>query len=471
MMIHGDSRRTKQGKKGLAVLDVRRRLGFVVAQRREGRQAGDLSTAVEWALIVIGLIAMQVLLPFGLFGDGERRYQQLAALLEHGDPSTDIYSLVGPLFSAPLYLVGRAFGDSGAWVAHFNSLVFDLGLLTLYLLLRQRLDPRVLRAFILILMTASLFPDAIIGYYGETFTVITVGVGLVAAVFGPSLAGWAGAVIGTVNTPGVLLGLALASLHRVLARRRWRYVLAPVAVLALVGVQNWAQRGNPLHGGYEAGFTYPVVLGLLAILFSLGKGLLFFVPGLFLPVKRDLFALRNTDAARLYAVYGLWLALIAGLILLYSTWYDWNGNWYWGPRFFLIASLPASLVLAVRLRQRAASLGAKLLTLGVLAVSTWVGANGVLYWAQTTLWGPCVTQHQLDLCAYSPQYNVLIYPILVHEPPHVQAVIFSGYALLVFLYLAAPLVRDIVVETTAWLRAHDGEHNIARRVGQLWRWF
>jgi len=459
----------------MAVLDLKRRLGLVVAQRRDGRlQAGDLSATVEWALIVVGLIAMQVLLPFGLFGDGGRRYAELAALLEHGAISPDVFSLLGPLFSAPLYLVGRAFGSSEAWVAHFNSLVFDLGLLSLYRLLRQRLDPRVLRAFLLILMTASLFPNAIIGYYGETFTAITVGVGLVAAVFGPALAGWASAVIGTVNTPGVLLGLTLASLHRVFMRWRWRYLLAPAVAVTLIGVQNWAQRGSPLQSGYEPGFAFAFVLGLLSILFSLGKGLLFFVPGLFLPVKRDLFALRKTDGARLYTVYGLWLAFVAGLVLLYSTWNGWHGNWYWGPRFFLIASLPASLVLAVRLRQRTASLGAKLLTLGVLAVSTWVGANGVLYWAETTLWGPCVTQQQLDLCTYSPQYSVLIYPILVHEPPHVQTVIFAGYVLVVFVYLVAPLMRDIAVETAtlarAWLRAHEVQA-IAERVGHMWRWF
>lgn len=454
------------------MLDVKRRLELVVARRRGGRLlAGDRSATVEWALIVVGLIAMQVLLPFGLFGDGGERYDELSALLEHGAISSSFYSLVGPLVSAPLYLVGRVFGHPDAWVAHFNSLVFDLGLLALYRLLRHRLDPRVLRTFFLILMTASLFPNAIIGYYGETFTAITVGVGLVAAVFGPALAGWASAVIGTVNTPGVLLGLALASLHRVFARWRWRYLLAPIAAVALIGVQNWVQRGNPLQSGYGPRFTFPFVLGLLSILFSFGKGLLFFVPGLFLPVKRALFALRNTDAARLYAVYGLWLSFVAGLILLYCTWYDWNGNWYWGPRYFLVASLPASLVLAVRLRQRAASLGAKVLTLGVLAASTWVGVNGVLYWAQTTLWGPCVTQQHQDLCSYSPEYSVLIYPILVHEPPHIQAVIFAVYALAVFLYLVAPLMRDIAVETSAvaraWLRAHD----IERVARQVWRWF
>ena len=38
------------------------------------------------------------------------------------------------------------------------------------------------------------------------------------------------------------------------------------------------------------GFSYPAFFGILGIVFSLGKGLLFFAPGLFLPVRDRLAA-------------------------------------------------------------------------------------------------------------------------------------------------------------------------------------
>ena len=36
------------------------------------------------------------------------------------------------------------------------------------------------------------------------------------------------------------------------------------------------------------GFSYPFFLGLISILFSFGKGLIWFSPGLLLPVRRAL---------------------------------------------------------------------------------------------------------------------------------------------------------------------------------------
>src|SRR6185437_9984369 len=97
----------------------------------------------------------------------------------------------------------------------------------------------------------------------------------------------------------------------------------------------------------------------------------FFTPGLFLPVRRYLLAQGNENGPRLYTLYLLWLAFVGGMLLVYAHWWAWYGGWFWGPRFFLFASLPAALALAVRLHARNAGLGANLLTLGALALSFW----------------------------------------------------------------------------------------------------
>src|SRR5262249_55819704 len=140
------------------------------------------------------------------------------------------------------------------------------------------------------------------------------------------------------------------------------------------------RRGNPLASNYEDGFSEPFLIGLLSILFSFGKGLLFFAPGLLLPLRGALAGLAEGTRRLLATTHLLWVAFLGGLVLVYARWWAWYGGWFWGPRFFLIASLPACLALALRLRpaRRPALLG-DLATLGVLALSVWVGIDGAVY--------------------------------------------------------------------------------------------
>src|SRR5687768_17075899 len=84
------------------------------------------AAVVEWSLIALGVIALAVLLPRGIFGDGAYRYRALVKLLEVGQLQTGVrqegqFSLLMPLASAPLYLVGRALRDPEGWTACFNA--------------------------------------------------------------------------------------------------------------------------------------------------------------------------------------------------------------------------------------------------------------------------------------------------------------------------------------------------------------
>src|SRR6185369_17960113 len=109
-------------------------------------------------------------------------------------------------------------------------------------------------------------------------------------------------------------------------RKRLRDVLPLLATIALVLAENWIRRGSPFSQGYDdnhgvqtimpysglPGFSYPFFFGLLGILLSFGKGLIFYTPGMFLPVRRALSMLRETARQQTYMLYLLWLSFVVG---------------------------------------------------------------------------------------------------------------------------------------------------------------
>ncbi|MCE9567575.1 MAG: hypothetical protein K8U57_36710 [Planctomycetes bacterium] len=108
--------------------------------------------------------------------------------------------------------------------------------------------------------------------------------------------------------------------------------------------------------------------------------MLFFTPGLFARLPEVDSETQPDREAELRLVYRVWLAVVVGLVLVYARWWAWYGGAVWGPRFFLFACLPASLVLARwTARPERHSLIANLLVLLAVALSCWVGANGIVY--------------------------------------------------------------------------------------------
>ena len=403
----------------------------------------------ETALIVGGLLANALFLPHTLFGDGEKRYLELAQLLQGLGFSTDKYSMIGPLVSAPLWYLGALYRDPTWWVARFNLIVFACGLAAIWLLLRNQINRALLRRFFLILIVGSMFPNHLKAYYGEVFTAVLAGVGLLAAVFGRRVAGWLSVAVGVANTPATLIALGAALALRVWSRRRLRVLLVAVAAGCLILLENWVRRGNPLASRYESGFTFPIIFGVLSLLFSFGKGIIWFAPGLLLPIKRRLTVSGVNAGAQMYQVYLLWLAFLAGLILVYGHWYDWSGDWFWGPRFLLFASLPASFALAVWLSTRDASWVARAITLVALAWCVWVGINGAVY-DQAPLLPYCFVASSPDgaACQYLPQTSVLWSPLVTGMRMSVKSWLWVLYSLVVFGYLAWPLAASLWRE--AW---------------------
>lgn len=429
--------------------------------------------AVELALLFGGILILFYALPHRLAGDGQIRFDSLRELLERGRWADMKYSMLGPLFSAPLYWLGKLIETPEWWCARFNVCVLALALLAIELLLRSHIDPRLVRKFQLLLVFGSMFPSHVEDYYGEPFSAVTVGVGLLAVQFGRPYFGWTTAVLGVVNTPAMVIGLAMVGVTASLQNNRFRHCVPVVAAMLLIMAEAWIRRGSPLTSGYDddhgfatrlpysgrPGFSYPFFFGLISILFSFGKGILLFAPGLLLGVSGT-----ETASDRLARVHRLWLWVVVGLVLVYSKWWSWYGGWYWGPRFFLFASLPAALAVAARLHtQRHASLLSNTATLAVLGLSVWVAASGAVF-GNESLPETCTdNDYALEaLCWYVPEFSPLFRPFVVRMPLSTAQLVTLGYAALLFIHLSASLWAKVASDAweigSVWVRRIRSTH-------------
>ncbi|WP_412538980.1 hypothetical protein R8Z50_24380 [Longispora sp. K20-0274] len=425
---------------------------------RTSRRLGRAAAVTDYLLIVAGLLSLLVT-DRHLIGDGARRYDALTQLLTGGGLSTDRYSLLGPLFSAPMWWLGRAAGDPRVWLSHYNLVLFVVALGLLFALLRRRVDAVLLRRFLLLLVAGSMIAPHVSDFYGETFTAMTVGVGALCAVavVGPRalrLAGWVAMTLGGANTMSTLPALGLVGLRQGARTHRLRYVLPVLVAAAVALAESWARRGDPFDQGYGAErFDFPVVLGVLAILLSFGKGLVFFTPGLLLPARRRLRGLYDPAAVDLWRGHEAWLVLVAGLVVVYGGWWAWNGDLYWGPRFFLLAIFPASLALAAWLTHHDSRPSRNLALLAVLALSLWVGANSTIF--EMLLSPTCfpLATKQEDFCRYGVLESRLWYPFL-SWPRDLSATRWAqlDYHALVLYWLALPVVIRSVPEMSRRVR-------------------
>jgi hypothetical protein len=430
---------------------------WLIASRRRRAPVLVARDEVALALIGAGLVLLVAVVPHSITADGRVRFDALTRLLELGYLSRSAHSLVGPLFSAPLYYAGKLALGSAWWCERFNALVFAAGITAVYALLKRDVEPGILFTFFLVLIAASMFPNHVQDYFGEPFTTMAVAVGAAALSTGRTLAGWTALVLGVVNTPAALLGLLFVAIVHACDTRRLRHLLPVAAAGILIAAEAWVRRGGPFVTGYETnagaltvlpysgrpGFSYPFFFGVLSILFSFGKGLLFFAPGLLLP-------LRTKDAdvpAPLGCCYRLWIAFVIGLVAVYARWWAWYGGWTWGPRFFLAASLPASLAIAAALHNvRSATMPRLIGLLAILVLACWVAIDGAVF-RQANL-SLCRQKHYaLELlCWYTPEFSALWHPFV--EPARLNARdwVFVLYAVTVFAFLAqAPVSRMITI--------------------------
>jgi len=410
------------------------------------RRVDDRPSRVGGALLALGCVLLFFVLPHDITSDAYVRFLALAKFIEWHYVSGTAYSFVGPLASLPLYQLGKLAFTPDWWCARFNTVVFMLGLWFLNDLLRDRLDRRTRVSFLLLLVAGSMFPNHLQDYFAEVFTAVVVAVGLVAVERGRAVAGWTAAATGVVNTPAAIGGLALAAARHTWDTRRLRHLAVVAVAAAGIMLEAWLRRGSPFTTGYEGnrgavtvltysgrpGFSYPMFFGLLSVLFSFGRGILFYAPGLVLRVRGAAFGF-----------FRLWIAFLAGLVLVYSKWWAWEGGLFWGPRFFLFASIPASLAIAVWLaRVHELTTGRLALLFVILTLSVWVAIDGAAFGYAGL--DACRERDFGSLCNYVPEFSALWRPFVQWTRPSTARLVVAAYFCVVYVWLAAPVVQLLV---------------------------
>lgn len=400
-------------------------------------------TAVDLGLLACVLGVVYVMSPFVIEGDGIARYRALSRALGDGVLDRTPYSLVGPLLSAPLWWIGSALGTPEWWVGRFNFVLFVACLATLYRVLTPAIDRALIVRFLLLLSVASMFPHHLGRYYGDVATALLIAVGLAVVCVQRSYWGWLLVVLGAANTPATLVGVGFVSLAWTWRTRDLRHLAPVAAAVALILGEAWLRRGGPFVTGYEGnrgaesvlpfsgqpGFSYPFALGVISILFSFGKGLLWFAPGLLLWARRPSGSAddRTDPLGTLLRVY---LVFLAGLVLVYANWWAWYGGVFWGPRFFLFASIPASVAIASRLAGGTRSPSGMAMAAAIITVwSCWVGASGLV--VPTFGLDACTADHYAleFLCWYVPEFSVLFGPLVDGQPlGSVARAVVAGFA-------------------------------------------
>jgi hypothetical protein len=196
----------------------------------------------------------------------------------------------------------------------------------------------------------------------------------------------------------------------------------------------------------KPGFSYPLILGIISILFSSGKGLLFYFPNLLLILNRNV----RSDLG-LSKVSGIALSIFtSALVVAYAGWWSWYGGNFWGPRFFLIFAFPASMFLALLIdiiRKIGATFWMKIVVLVILIWTTWVGINGYFFGEFQN--GVCIdNDYQLEaFCWYVPEFSPLFRPFVNSSflSPDLglfnfPKVLFLVWQILVLVYLSAIVI-------------------------------
>jgi len=427
-----------------------------------GRAARHIPGKLTFGLLSLGLLLFFFVLPHTVEGDGRLRFDALESWLGgHGIPDVK-YPLVGSLPSVPLLLLGRVVATPEWWAARYNVIVFAAGLILLYRLLRGRVASDVLAAFLLLLGTTAMLPNALTEFGAETFSAVTVAAGLAAW----DLGRWKTATVliafGVANLPASIVGLALALGWWAWHAKRWRAVFPIAAAAGLWALENLVRRGAPLVSGYQGdhgfqtalpfsglpGFSYPTLFGSASLVLSFGKGLLFFTPGLFLAFGRGLEALRG-----LRPLMVMWMLYLAGMVLVYGSWWAWYGGFTWGPRFLLFASAPAALLLAALVRRPPVKLLPASIVLAALLLSLWVGIDGAIFgrFGQST----CAANHYAleSFCWYVPELSVLWTPFVFQASLSWPDLAILAYDLGVVAFVGWPLIIRWRASATDGLRA------------------
>lgn len=371
---------------------------------------------IEVIFLFLGVIFYLLVFPHGIHGDGFVRFDGLQNLLKTGAPAPMLYSYIGPLLSAPLMLLGKIFKDEYWWLSRFNTFLY-LGLMVfVYKRIAKDFSVAGARRFLLLMMIATMFPRHITDYYGEVFSTVLM---VMAMWWMTEKSSWKAILAGALsigNTPGTLVGGAFATLPTIWQQRKLRYGLLIVFAFLLIVFESYWKLGSFFPSSYIStsgyknalpysgipGFSYPLFFGVLSVLFSFGKGLIFFAPGLLaLFIANPLESLQWKNLRRQGIFY------LVGLILVYSRWWCWTGDWFWGPRFYLYSSFLALMGIFSLWTKPSRTLTQNIFLLSLITLSVWVSAQGIAFGTDDLEYCGIEGGKMFFMCYYTPEFSAL----------------------------------------------------------------
>lgn len=226
--------------------------------------------------------------------------------------------------------------------------------------------------------------------------------------------------LGAWNVQPHAAGLGVVGLMMLIKARRAEPLISSAAAAVLIvaeattlrGTLTWSKYGtefgapNVLPWEGITGFGYPILFGVIGILFSLGRGLMFFIPTLWF----------STESLRSDEPHPIGWLLLHTLVLvpIYGSWWAWYGGVGFGPRFFVIGAFAGAGAIAFALSS-ADQASVKRTMIGVLSllVSGYCAVLGMFIGVTNNSFNMCVLRENFrfePLCWYSAEYSPLLAP-------------------------------------------------------------
>jgi hypothetical protein len=245
----------------------------------------------EVFLLAIGLLILIKTLNPTIGGDGAIRYEAIRQIASGQIPELK-YSLIQPIFSIPLLRVSNVLGISELrLISYFNLIIFLFFILIALVLITQRWNLNIAVKTLLIFTAASMMPHNLQNYYGEVLTSLF----LIISVLLPKKLWLLSSVliaIATMNTPAILPAVVICIFYFTYKTKEYKFIFSAFLSILAVISENLLKYGSiagtpyleEVERGFQTvlpysglpGFSYPLFFGVLSIVFSIGKGIIFF---------------------------------------------------------------------------------------------------------------------------------------------------------------------------------------------------
>jgi len=387
-----------------------------------------LLSAVRKIKLPLLLITLQTwvlyLQPLRLTGDDPIRFNAVTEILNGTMPAMK-FSIIHPEFFAIIQKILDALSIGAMSASHSGAILWALWSISIALILRAHRSERYI-VYALSFVYFSMLGAYLTGFSSDVFSALGISLGLAMAILAKGyfikITGLFFLVFSTANTPVLLAGAVTSSLFMIIKLKQLRYALYPMLTLLLIIAEASFFRGQLaiskyalgteggrsilLPWGYIEGFKYPVFFGVISILFSFGRGFLFYIPSFLVALRRYKDLLGNWITVQ--------LLFVLSLIPIYGAWWAWYGGLSYGPRFFMLGCIVGAFgVTEILFGHVKHKLTTKIFASLSILMSFWVSFIGISYFITPKVAFMCMKEgfRYEPLCWYSPEYSTIFAPL------------------------------------------------------------